>query len=292
MAGDPSSTLVGTTDIHALVRSCSKGDRKAESEVFTILYKFVRVTLERRWLQTFGSEEVEDLLLQCMEKLLTVCRDPQRAETAIENGRFFGYVHSLAEHAALDHYRAKKRRSKVFLSISDKDSDGESTNALENLPSGEAELTDLILSGVSSRRALRKIDVKQRRVIEMRLNGAEYAEISTELAISEANARQIHKRGVRALREVLISENEEILFSLRPSHAAFLRRQYLRSPEKGIGPHRAKDLKAPGGRSLPDEASVGEEPVSEEDALQEFYTVLVEQGLFIWAGILIVATIV
>jgi len=290
MAGDPSSTLVGTTDIHALVRSCYNGDRKAESELFTILYKFVRVTLERRWLTSFGMEEVEDLILQCMEKLLLICRDRERAETAMENGRFFGYVHSLAEHAALDRYRARKRKDKVFLSLSDKDSDGEDTNPLENLPSGEAELTDVILSGISSRRALKKIDVKQRKVIEMRLNGAEYAEISSALEISEANARQIHKRGVRALREVLISEHEELLFSLGPSQAELLRRLYLRSPEKGIGPRRAKDLKVTGEHSLSDkQMSVGgEEPVSEEDALQSFYTLLVERGLFVWASILIV----
>lgn len=278
----------GTDNVHALVRACSRGDRKAEEQVFAVLYKFVHATLNRRWRETLGMEETEDVLLQCMEKLLAICRSPEKADAALENGRFLGYVHSMAENAALDHYRSRQRKSKVFLRVSD-DSE-EETNGIENLPSGEADITEVILSGMASRRALRQLDEKQRRVIELRMNGAEYEEISAELAISQANARQIHKRGIRSLREKLILEHESLLFSLPVSQAEVLRRLYLKGQGK------------PGSRDITTRKGTGELPISEvpkqatqevetseEEALQAFYTLIVERGLFLWLVVLVKA---
>src|SRR5947207_10658230 len=103
-------------------------------------------------------------------------------------GRFLGYAHVMAENTTLDYCRKRHRRSKVFVSI---DRDGH-TDLEDHTPSDEADISEVVLGGMESARLLRQLDPKYRSVIEARLKGSEYEEISEELGISPSNARQIH----------------------------------------------------------------------------------------------------
>jgi RNA polymerase sigma factor (sigma-70 family) len=263
-----------------LIRSASRGDRRSEEQLFAQLYKFIKGIVLKKCRTSLTAEEQEEVVFNSLEKLLALCRDSDRVEKVLSMGRFFGYAHVMAENTALDYYRKRHRRAKVFVPMDD------SLGYGGTLPDGaidNSDLSDGILGGMESSRLLQELDEKYRAVIVARMNGKEYEEISKELGVTASNARQIHKRGVRMLREKLIVQHSEILFSLDASHAGLLRRLYLKEQARPRG------AKVPLTGNTLSEPTVAEEEIlteaagpSEEEALQQFYIALMERGLFVF----------
>src|SRR5260370_30861261 len=104
-------------DLEPLIRSTSRGDRKSEERLFAILYKFVHAVIRKKWRGSLSEDEINDIGLDTLEKLLATFRNPEKAEKVLEGGRVFGFVHVVAENTALDYNRKRGRREKVFLSI-------------------------------------------------------------------------------------------------------------------------------------------------------------------------------
>ncbi|HYM20668.1 MAG TPA: sigma-70 family RNA polymerase sigma factor [Candidatus Kapabacteria bacterium] len=247
-------------NIEPLVRGASRGDRRSEERLFALLYKFVTASLKKHWRSSFSSDELNDILMETLEKLLATFRDPEKTERVIEQGRLFGFVHVVAEHTALDHNRKRSRKEKVFISVDDgPDDENAAANWEARLQPADkqADIADVILGGMEAVRILSDLDDKYRKVIEERVSGLEYEEIAENNGISVSNARQIHKRGVTMLRQKLIAKHKTVLASLSSSQNAVLRRLYLR------------------------EEVTPESPCSEEDALEAFYRVLIGKGIFL-----------
>jgi len=252
-----------TNELEELVRNTSRGDSRSEERLFGILYKFVYVTLRKRWRSSLSNEELEDISLECMEKLLTTFRSSVKAEKVIEQGRVLGFVHVVAENTALDHNRKRTRRAKVFLSIDEVRDGNESSDFESRLPVKDEvfDLSDFILGGMEVARMLSELDGKYRTVIEERLGGAEYEEIAEKVGITVANARQIHKRGIGILRQNLIAKHKTILSSLPASQNAVLKRLYTKD---GIA------------------ESADTTQTTEEDALAAFYAALLNKGVLLF----------
>lgn len=250
-------------DLEPLVRNTSRGDKRSEERLFGILYKFVHSVIRKRWRTSLSEDEIADIQLDCLEKLLVTFRDPEKAEKVLEQGRVFGFVHVVAENTALDYNRKRNRREKVFLSI-DEITESDDNPNWESKLSGAvatADLSDFILGGMETTRMLSELDGKYKQVIEERLAGMEYDEIAEKIGISVANARQIHKRGVNLLRQKLIQKNKSLLSSLSASQNALLKRLYMKEDHPGTG----------------DSAKV-----TEEEALSAFYAALMNKGLILF----------
>ena len=250
-----------TNELEVLVRSTSRGDSRSEERLFGILYKFVHATLRKRWRTSLSTEELEDISVECLEKLLITFRSAEKAERVIEQGRVLGFVHVVAENTALDYNRKRTRRAKVFLSIDDvRDGGGDGSDFESRLPVKDEtfDLSDFILGGMEVARMLSELDGKYRAVIEERLGGAEYEEIAEKVGITVANARQIHKRGIGILRQNLIAKHKTVLSSLSASQNATLKRLYTKD---GIA------------------ESADTTQTTEEDALAAFYTALLDKGV-------------
>jgi RNA polymerase sigma factor (sigma-70 family) len=244
-------------DLEPLVRRTSRGDKKSEEHLFSILYKFVHAVLRKKWRNSFSDDEIADIQLDSLEKLLATFRNPEKAEKVLEQGRIFGFVHVVAENTALDYNRKRGRRDKVFLSI-DEIIESEDNNNWESKATdagATSDLSDFILGGIESVRILNDLDGKYRQVLEMRISGAEYDEIGEKVGISVANARQIHKRGVNMLRQKMIEKNKFVLSSLSASQNSLLRRLYLK-----------------------EESLLTDSTVTEDDALSAFYAALMNTG--------------
>ena len=251
-------------DLEPLVRSTSRGDKRSEERLFGILYKFVHSVIRKRWRSSLSEDEISDIQLDCLEKLLLTFRNPEKAEKVLEQGRVFGFVHVVAENTALDYNRKRNRREKVFLSIDEITESDENPNWESKVTSvvPTADLSDFILGGMETTRMLSELDGKYRQVLEDRLNGAEYDEIAEKVGISVANARQIHKRGVNLLRQKLVQKHKSVLSLLTPSQNALLKRLYTKEdPADGKGD------------------STG---VTEEEALSAFYAALMNKGLILF----------
>jgi len=247
-------------DLEPLVRGTSRGDKRSEERLFGILYKFVYSVLRKKWRNSLSEDEIADIQLDSLEKLLTTFRDPEKAEKVLEQGRIFGFVHVVAENTALDYNRKRNRREKVFLSIDEITESDENPN-WESKITGIAmtnDLSDFILGGMETTRMLGELDGKYRQVLEERISGLDYDEIAEKLGISVANARQIHKRGVNSLRQKLVEKNKSVLSSLNPSQSALLKRLYMKEDPP---------------------ANAGDPNVTEEDALSAFYAALMNKGL-------------
>jgi len=252
-----------TNELEVLVRNTSRGDARSEGKLFSILYKFVHVSLRKRWRTSLTNEELEDIGLECMEKLLATFRSPERAEKVLEQGRVLGFVHVVAENTALDHNRKRTRRAKVFLSIDEVREGSEGSDFESRLPVKDEtfDLSDFILGGMEVARMLSQLDGKYRAVIEERLGGAEYEEIAEKVGITVANARQIHKRGIGILRQNLIAKHKTVVSSLSASQNAMLKRLYTKegtSSESADSPQ-----------------------TTEEDALAAFYAALLDKGVLL-----------
>jgi RNA polymerase sigma factor (sigma-70 family) len=250
-------------DLEPLIRNTSRGDKRSEERLFSILYKFVHAVIRKRWRSSLSEDEIADIQLDCLEKLLLTFRDPEKAEKVLEQGRVFGFVHVVAENTALDYNRKRHRREKVFLSV-DEITESEDNPNWESKVSGSvatADLSDFILGGMETTRMLSGLDGKYKKVIEERLAGAEYDKIAEKNGISVANARQIHKRGINSLRQKLIEKNKSVLSALHPSQSAVLKRLYMKE-------------------DLP--AGAGDSTVTEEEALSAFYAALMNKGLIIF----------
>jgi RNA polymerase sigma factor (sigma-70 family) len=252
-----------TNELEVLVRNTSLGDSRSEERLFGILYKFVYVTLRKRWRSSLSNEELEDISLECMEKLLATFRSSAKAEKVIEQGRVLGFVHVVAENTALDHNRKRTRRAKVFLSIDEVRDGNDGSDFESRLPVKDEvfDLSDFILGGMEVARMLSELDGKYRTVIEERLGGAEYEEIAEKVGITVANARQIHKRGIGILRQNLIAKHKTILSTLPASQNAVLKRLYT------------KDGNA---------ESADTTQTTEEDALAAFYAALLNKGVLMF----------
>jgi len=244
-------------DLEPLVRSTSRGDRKSEERLFAILYKFVHAVIRKKWRGSFSDDEISDIQLDTLEKLLATFRNPEKAEKVLEGGRVFGFVHVVAENTALDYNRKRGRRDKVFLSIDELVESEDNPNWESKAGSAAAtpDLSDFILGGMETTRILSQLDGKYRQVLELRIGGAEYDEIAEKMGISMANARQIHKRGVGTLRQKLIEKNKSVLSELSPSQNALLRRLYLKEDSNEL-----------------------DSPVTEDEALSAFYAALMNSG--------------
>jgi RNA polymerase sigma factor (sigma-70 family) len=247
-------------DLEPLVRSTSRGDKKSEERLFTILYKFVHSVLRKKWRNSLSEDEIADIQLDSLEKLLATFRDPEKAEKVLEQGRIFGFVHVVAENTALDYNRKRNRREKVFLSIDEISESEDNPDWESKVPAASMtqDMSDFILGGMETTRMLGELDGKYRQVLEQRLSGAEYDEIAEKNGISVANARQIHKRGINTLRQKLIEKNKSVLSSLHPSQSAVLKRLYTKEDPP---------------------AGAGDPAVTEEDALAAFYAALMNKGL-------------
>ncbi len=251
-------------DLEHLVRSTSRGDKRSEERLFAILYKFVHSVIRKRWRSALSEDEIADIQLDCLEKLLLTFRNPEKAEKVLEQGRVFGFVHVVAENTALDYNRKRNRREKVFLSIDDITESDENPNWESKLGATmpTADLSDFILGGMEMTRMLSELDGKYRQVLEERLHGAEYDEIAERIGITIANARQIHKRGVNLLRQKLIQKHKAVLSLLSTSQSALLKRLYTKED------------------SL---EGTGDSPkVTEEEALSAFYAALMNKGLILF----------
>ena len=244
-------------DLEPLVRSTSRGDRKSEERLFAILYKFVHAVIRKKWRGSLSDDEINDIQLDSLEKLLATFRNPEKAEKVLEGGRIFGFVHVVAENTALDYNRTRGRRDKVFLSIEEftESEDNPNWESKAGAAAATSDLSDFILGGMETTRILNQLDGKYREVVELRIGGAEYDEIAEKMGISAANARQIHKRGVMSLRQKLIEKNKSVLSELTPSQNATLRRLYLKEDSM-------KDVSA----------------ATEEEALSAFYAALLNSG--------------
>lgn len=250
-------------DLEPLVRSTSRGDKRSEERLFGILYKFVHSVIRKRWRSSLSEDEIADIQLDCLEKLLLTFRDPEKAEKVLEQGRVFGFVHVVAENTALDYNRKRKRREKVFLSI-DEISESDDNPNWESKVTGTvatADLSDFILGGMETTRILSELDGKYRQILEERLGGAEYDEIAEKAGITVANARQIHKRGVNLLRQKLISKHKSLLSLLSPSQNALLKRLYMKEDHPDTG---------------------DSSKTTEEEALSAFYAALMNKGLIVY----------
>ncbi len=250
-------------DLEPLVRNTSRGDKRSEERLFAILYKFVHSVIRKRWRTSISEDEIADVQLDCLEKLLITFRDPEKAEKVLEQGRIFGFVHVVAENTALDYNRKRNRREKIFLSI-DQITESDDNPNWESKLSGAvatADLSDFILGGMETTRMLSELDGKYKQVIEERLSGLEYDEIAEKIGISVANARQIHKRGVNLLRQKLIQKNKSLLSTLSASQNALLKRLYMKE-------------------DLP--VTVESSKVTEEEALSAFYAALMNKGLILF----------
>ncbi|MEP7235802.1 MAG: sigma-70 family RNA polymerase sigma factor [Ignavibacteriota bacterium] len=251
-------------DLEPLVRSMSRGDKRSEEQLFGILYKFVYSVIRKRWRGSLSEDEIADIQLDCLEKLLVTFRNPEKAEKVLEQGRVFGFVHVVAENTALDYNRKRNRRDKVFLSI-DEITESDDNPNWESKTAGAvstSDLSDFILGGMETARMLSELDGKYKQVLEERLSGAEYDEIAEKIGISVANARQIHKRGVNLLRQKLVQKHKSILSLLTPSQNALLKRLYT--------------------KEAPPEGSVASNDVTEEEALTAFYAALMNKGLILF----------
>jgi RNA polymerase sigma factor (sigma-70 family) len=245
-------------DLEPLVRSTSRGDKKSEERLFAILYKFIHAVLRKRWRSSLSEDEIADIQLDSLEKLLATFRNPEKAEKVLEQGRIFGFVHVVAENTALDYNRKRNRRGKVFLSIDEITESDDNPNWESKAQSSHptTDLADFILGGMESTRMLGEVDGKYRQVLQERLTGAEYDEIAEKLGITSANARQIHKRGINSLRQKLIEKNKSLLSSLTPSQSTTLRRLYMKE-----APSAAEHTS-----------------VTEDEALSAFYAALMNNG--------------
>ncbi len=250
-------------DLEPLVRNTSRGDKRSEERLFAILYKFVHSVIRKRWRNSLSEDEIADIQLDCLEKLLITFRDPEKAERVLEQGRVFGFVHVVAENTALDYNRKRNRREKVFLSIDQITEQDDNPNWESKLTgaTATADLSDFILGGMETTRMLSELDGKYKQVIEERLGGMEYDEIAEKIGISVANARQIHKRGVNLLRQKLIQKNKSLLSTLSASQSALLKRLYMKE-------------------NLPD--TEDSPKVTEEEALSAFYAALMNKGLILF----------
>ncbi len=251
-------------DLEPLVRSASRGDKQSEEHLFGVLYKFVQSVIRKRWRSSLSEDEIADIQLDCLEKLLTTFRDPEKAEKVLEQGRVFGFVHVVAENTALDYNRKRNRREKVFLSIDQITESDENPNWESKLTGAvaTADLSDFILGGMETTRMLGELDEKYRQVLEDRLSGLEYDEIAEKIGISVANARQIHKRGVNLLRQKLVQKNKSLLSLLSPSQSALLKRLYTKEDSPQVD---------------------GDSPkVTEDEALSAFYAALLNKGLILY----------
>lgn len=250
-------------DLEPLVRNTSRGDKRSEERLFGILYKFVHSVIRKRWRSSLSEDEIADIQLDCLEKLLITFRDPEKAEKVLDQGRVFGFVHVVAENTALDYNRKRNRREKVFLSI-DEITESDDNPNWESKFTGAvatADLSDFILGGMETTRMLAELDGKYRQVLEERLSGAEYDEIAEKIGITVANARQIHKRGVNLLRQKLIQKHKSLLSLLSPSQNALLKRLYMKEDSADTA----------------DSAKV-----TEEEALSAFYAALMNKGLILF----------
>ena len=252
-------------DLEPLVRETSRGNKRSEEQLFGILYKFIHAVIRKRWRNALSDDEISDIQLDALEKLLGSFRDPEKAEKLLEQGRIFGFVHVVAENTALDYNRKRKRREKVFLSI-DEISDGfdEGQNWERKVPmeAMTADLSDFILGGMETTRMLGQLDGKYKEVISERICGADYEDIAEKMGISAANARQIHKRGVGILRQNLIEKHKSLISLLPPSQSVTLKRLYT------------KEAIAPATGEL-----VG---ATEDEALSAFYALLLNRGLILF----------
>ena len=250
-------------DLEPLVRNTSRGDKRSEEHLFSILYKFVHSVIRKRWRNSLSEDEIADIQLDCLEKLLITFRDPEKAEKVLEQGRVFGFVHVVAENTALDYNRKRNRREKVFLSIDEITESNDNPNWESKLTGSiaTADLSDFILGGMETTRMLSELEGKYKQVIEERLAGMEYEDIAEKIGISIANARQIHKRGVNILRQKLIEKNKSILSTLSVSQNALLKRLYMK-----------EDLPSTGDPTK----------VTEEEALSAFYAALMNKGLILF----------
>ena len=247
-------------ELEVLVRDTARGQKRSEERLFGILYKFVQTTLRKRWRTSLSAEEIEDVGLECMEKLLATFRSPEKADKVIEQGRVLGFVHVVAENTALDYNRKRNRRSKVFLSIDEVKDGNESSEYESRLPvkNDALDLADFVLGGMEVARLLGELDGKYRSVIEERLAGAEYDEIALKIGITVANARQIHKRGIGILRQNLIARHKNVLAGLPTSQNSVLKRLYTKD-------------------GIPESAETTQS--TEEDALAAFYAALLDKGV-------------
>ncbi len=246
-------------DLAPLARAVSRGDRRSEEQLFGLLYKFVNASLKKHWRTSFSQDELSDIAMESLEKLLATFRNAERTEKVLEQGRIFGFIHVVAERTALDHNRKRSRKDKVFLSIdesSDGDSDASNWEARLQPTVQSADISDVVPGGMEAARILGSLDDKYRKVIEERVSGLEYEEIAENNGISVANARQIHKRGVTMLRQKLISKHKIVLSELSTSQSETLRRLYLKE-------------------------ETSEHSCPEDEALEAFYSALVGKGLFI-----------
>jgi len=251
-------------DIEPLVRGTSRGEKRSEEQLFSIFYKFVYSVIRKRWGNSISEEEIADIQLDCLEKLLITFRDPEKAEKVLEQGRIFGFVHVVAENTALDYNRKRNRREKFFLNI-DELTDSDDNPNWESKLSGlhaTADLSDFILGGMETTRMIGELDGKYRQVIEDRLSGLEYDEIAEKAGITIANARQIHKRGINLLRQNLIQKNKSLLSLISPSQSVLLKRLYTKEDSSQLDGDSAK--------------------VTEEEALSAFYEVLQNKGLILF----------
>lgn len=250
---------IASSELESLVRDTSRGEKRAEEKLFGILYTFVFATIRKRWRNSLSTDEISDIQLDCLEKLLATFRNPDKAEKVIEQGRVLGFVHVVAENTALDYNRKRNRRTKVFVSIDAMSGDDENTqweSKLDVMPHDEADISDFVLGGMETTRILSDLDGKYKEVIEQRISGQEYDEIAEKLGISVANARQIHKRGVGILRQKLISKHKSVLSSLSVSQSVTLKRLYTKD-------------------------ETGDQPgATEEESLEAFYSALQNKGIF------------
>lgn len=253
-----------TPELEPLVRNTSRGDKRSEEKLFGILYKFVYASLRKRWRGSFSEEEIGDIQLDCLEKLISTFRSPEKAEKVIEQGRVLGFVHVVAENTALDYNRKRSRRMKVFVSIDELSSNDENPEWESRLKvaSDSSDLSDFVLGGMETTRILSELDGKYRKVLEERIAGLEYEEIAEKNGITVANARQIHKRAIAMLRSKIINKHKSVLFSIPSSQSALLRRLYT------------KDDDIPATQN-------GETEVNEEEALTTFYMALQNKGMFV-----------
>jgi RNA polymerase sigma factor (sigma-70 family) len=250
--------------LEPLVRETSRGDKRSEEKLFGILYKFVYATLRKRWRGVFSEQEIGDIQLDCLEKLIISFRNPEKAEKVIEQGRVLGFVHVVAENTALDYNRKRSRRMKVFVSIDETTGDEENPEWESRLKvaTDNSDLSDFVLGGMETTRMLSELDGKYRKIIEERITGLEYEEIAEKNGITVANARQIHKRAIGMLRKKVISKHKNILSLIPASQSALLRRLYTK--DDTLTHTHENDAE-----------------VTEEEALTTFYMALQDKGMFV-----------
>jgi len=173
-----------TTEAAALAAQALAGDRAAEARLCLRLSPAIRAFARRRLRSSEATREFQ-------QEVLLIFVEALRTRKIEDPARVAGFVLGICRNLALDRVRERERRAKLWQLY------GEDVSACEVAPAAEVTLEIMRLED-----CLTELSQRARRAVWLSYGELlSHAEVSTQLGISEGNARVLRHRALHALKQ-------------------------------------------------------------------------------------------